>query len=235
MRATLSVLASLTLAAAAGERTAGRPHMLLALFDDLGYGDVSAYGAPDLRTPCLDRLAAEGIRFTTMRANATVCSPTRAAILTGRYADRVGVPGVIRTHPEDSWGWWAPGGPTLPDLLRAGGYRTALVGKWHLGLTSPNLPNERGFDVFRGFLGDMMDSYTTHLRHGQNYLRHDDREIQAEGHATELFTDWACEFIRSAAAQPDQPFFLYLAYTAPHFPIEPPDDWLRRVRARAGP
>jgi arylsulfatase A-like enzyme len=173
------------------------------------------------------------MRFTAMRANATVCSPTRAALLTGRYPDRVGVPGVIRTDPADSWGYLDPSVPTLADLLRRQGYHTALVGKWHLGLESPNLPNQRGFDRFHGFLGDMMDSYTTHLRHGRNYLRRDADEISAPGHATEVFTGWALDYLRERARQPGQPFFLYLAYNAPHFPIEPPDAWAARVRQRA--
>ncbi len=209
------------------------PNFLLILADDLGYGDVSAYGAPDVRTPHLDRLASEGMRFTAMRANATVCSPTRAAMLTGLYADRVGVPGVIRTHPENSWGWFAPGVPTLADRLRALGYHTAIVGKWHLGLESPNLPNERGFDLFRGFLGDMMDSYTNHLRLGHNYMRHNREEISPRGHATEIFTGWAIEYVGGTERPKERPFFLYLAYNAPHFPIEPPAEWLDRVRQRA--
>jgi len=210
-----------------------QPNLLLILADDLGYGDVSAYGAKDLHTPHLDRLAAEGLRFTAMRANATVCSPTRAAVLTGLYADRVGVPGVIRTHPGNSWGWFAPGVPTLGDRLRSLGYHTAIVGKWHLGLESPNLPNERGFDLFRGFLGDMMDSYTHHLRHGINYLRHNREEVSPQGHATEIFTAWAIEYLRGIERPPERPFFLYLAYNAPHFPIEPPSEWLQRVHDRA--
>lgn len=214
-------------------QTARPPSFLLILTDDHGYGDVSAYGAPDVRTPHLDRLAAEGMLFTTMRANATVCSPSRAALLTGRYPDRVGVPGVIRTHPQDSWGWLDPTTPTLADELRQAGYLTALIGKWHLGLASPNTPNERGFDFFHGFLGDMMDSYTTHLRHGQNYLRRNREVLEADGHATDLFTDWASTYLRERAEQPERPFFLLLAYNAPHFPIEPPTDWLARVQQRA--
>jgi len=211
--------------------TPAKPNFLLILADDLGYGDVSTYAARDVRTPHLDRLAAEGLAFTAMRANCTVCSPTRAAILTGRYADRVGVPGVIRTQPENSWGYFAPGVTTLPDRLRAAGYTTAIVGKWHLGLTSPNLPNERGFDFFHGFLGDMMDSYTTHLRHGQNYLRRDREVITPVGHATDLFTDWSAAYLRERGRD-KKPFFLYLAYNAPHFPIEPPAAWLEKVKQR---
>ena len=212
---------------------APRPHMLVILADDLGIGDVSAYRRADVETPALDGLAAGGMLFTGMRANCTVCSPSRAALLTGRYADRVGVPGVIRTDPADSWGFLDPAVPTLADELRAAGYHTAIVGKWHLGLVSPNTPTERGFDRFHGFLGDMMDSYTTHRRHGDNLMRLDTAEIDPEGHATDLFTDWAIAELEERARTPERPFFLYLAYNAPHFPIEPPVDWVRRVRARA--
>jgi arylsulfatase A-like enzyme len=211
---------------------AAQPNFLIILADDLGYGDVSAYHQSDVHTPNIDRLGAQGMIFTTMRANCTVCSPSRAALLTGRYADRVGVPGVIRTQPEDSWGYFDPKTPTLADELKRAGYRTALIGKWHLGLESPNLPNERGFDFFHGFLGDMMDSYTTHLRHGINYMRRNTEVIEPKGHATDIFSDWAVEYLRKRAKVKDQPFFLYLAYNAPHFPIEPPAEWLARVKAR---
>ncbi|MEO0510899.1 MAG: sulfatase-like hydrolase/transferase [Verrucomicrobiota bacterium] len=209
-----------------------KPNFLLILTDDLGYGDTSVYGAPDLTTPNIDRLAKEGMLFTSMRANCTVCSPTRAAMLTGKYADRVGVPGVIRTG-TNTWGYFDPSASTLADELNKAGYHTAIVGKWHLGLKSPNTPNERGFDFFHGFLGDMMDDYYTHRRSGNNYMRLNSEIIEPEGHATELFTDWAIEYLHDRASQPDEPFFLYLAYNAPHFPIQPPDDWLARVEARA--
>ena len=93
-------------------------------------------------------------------------------MLTGRYPELVGVPGVIRTHPENSWGYLDRPMPSCcRQLLRGAGYHTAIVGKWHLGLESPNTPNERGFDFFHGFLGDMMDDYFTHRRHDVNYMR----------------------------------------------------------------
>ena len=210
-----------------------RPNFLLIFTDDHGYGDVSTYGVSDVRTPHIDRIAAEGMLFTTMRANCTVCSPSRAALLTGRNADRVGVPGVIRTNPRDSWGYFDPKVPTLADVLGGAGYHTAIIGKWHLGLESPNTPNERGFAHFHGFLGDMMDSYTTHLRHGNNYMRRNNEVIEPIGHATDLFSDWAAAYLRGRAQSPDQPFFLYLAYNAPHFPMEPPAEWLAKVKQRA--
>ena len=180
---------------------APRPNFLIIYTDDHGYGDVSTYGESDVKTPNIDRIAADGMLFTTMRANCTVCSPSRAALLTGRYPDRVGVPGVIRTQSENSWGYFDPTVPTLADELKKAGYDTAIVGKWHLGLESPNTPNERGFDLFHGFLGDMMDSYTTHLRHGNNYLRFNDQVIEPEGHATELFTDWTIAYLKETDAE----------------------------------
>ena len=213
-------------------KPSAKPNFLLILTDDQGYGDVSAYGSPDVRTPNMDRIGAEGMLFTTMRTNCTVCSPSRAALLTGRYADRVGVPGVIRTQPGDSWGYFDPDVPTIADALKKAGYHTALIGKWHLGLESPNLPNERGFTHFHGFLGGMMDSYTTHKREGNNYMRHNMEVIEPQGHATELFSDWAVEYVNERANSQDQPFFLYLAYNAPHFPIEPPTEWLNKVKER---
>ena len=209
-----------------------KPNFLIIFTDDHGYGDVSAYRESDVRTPSIDRIGAEGMLFTQMRANCTVCSPSRAALLTGRYPDRVGVPGVIRTQPENSWGYFDPKVPTIADELKKSGYHTAIIGKWHLGLDSPNTPNERGFDFFHGFLGDMMDSYTTHLRHGINYMRRNAEVIQPQGHATNLFTQWATDYIQERASKPNQPFFLYLAYNAPHFPIEPPAEWLAKVKQR---
>lgn len=210
---------------------ADRPNVVVILADDLGYGDLGCYGATDLRTPHIDGLARDGLRFTKFYANCPVCSPTRASLLTGRYPDLVGVPGVIRTHADNSWGWLDPDAVLLPELLSDAGYHTAIVGKWHLGLESPNRPNERGFEHFHGFLGDMMDDYFHHRRHDINYLRLNEEEIDPAGHATDLFTAWACEYLRTRQSA-DEPFFLYLAYNAPHTPIQPPDDWLARVKER---
>jgi arylsulfatase A-like enzyme len=216
---------------ARGQSVSNKPNVVVILADDLGYGDLSAYGATDLKSPNIDKLIAAGMRFDRFYANCPVCSPTRAALLTGRFPDLVGVPGVIRTHITDNWGYLFPQAILLPQLLKRAGYHTAIVGKWHLGLASPNTPNERGFDHFHGFLGDMMDDYYTHRRHGFNYMRLNDKEIEPEGHATDLFTQWAIDYLRERAGE-KQPFFLYLAYNAPHAPIQPPQEWLDHVRQR---
>ena len=207
------------------------PNILLILADDHGYGDISAHNGPSIQTPNIDRIASGGTRFTRFYANSSVCSPSRASLMTGRYPDRVGVPGVIRTHPENSWGHFRQDAITLPSMLKQKDYHTSLIGKWHLGLETENHPGRRGFDRFHGFLGDMMDDYYTHLRHGINYMRHGFDTIDARGHATDLFTEWSVDFIRAQAQSP-QPFFLYLAYNAPHTPIQPPDEWVARVQER---
>ena len=216
---------------AAGARAAtAKPNFLVILVDDLGWGDLSSYGAPDLKTPHVDRLIASGCRFDRAYANCPVCSPTRAALLTGRYQDLVGVPGVIRTHVRSSWGNLIESIPLLPEVLKPAGYTSALVGKWHLGLEKPDTPMDRGFDHFHGFLGDMMDDYYTHRRHGINYMRLGREEIDPKGHATDLFTEWAQQWLRGR--KPDEPWCLYLAYNAPHTPIQPPKEWLQRVKGR---
>ena len=213
--------------------SAQQPNIVLIVADDLGYGDLSSYGAEDLHSPALDSLAASGIRFTQFYANSPVCSPTRASLLSGRYPPLAGVPGVIRTHASNNWGNLAQDIELLPEKLRLRGYHTSMVGKWHLGLNAPQRPVDRGFDHFEGFLGDMMDDYYNHRRHGINYMRRGEEVIYPEGHATDLFTDWAVHYIKSRTVS-TAPFFLYLAYNAPHTPIQPPEEWVAKVQQREG-
>ncbi len=207
------------------------PNVVVILADDLGFGDLSSFGAKDLHTPHIDALVESGVKFSNFYANSPVCSPTRAALLSGRYSDLIGVPGLVRTHPEDNWGYLSREARLVPQMIKDAGYHSAIVGKWNLGLESPNLPTERGFDFFHGFLGDMMEDYYTHLRHGQNYMRRDAEEIAPKGHATDLFTDWSIDYLNQRK-QDGRKFFLYLAYNAPHVPIQPPREWLNRVQSR---
>ena len=228
----IGVAATVIAPAARGANAdAEKPNVLLILVDDLGFGDLSSFGATDLKSPHIDKLFAAGVRVDPFYANCPVCSPTRAATLTGRYPDLVGVPGVIRTHARSNWGHLTPQAVLLPQVLKRRGYHSAIVGKWHLGVGTPNTPTERGFDYFKGFLGDMMDDYYKHRRHGINYMRLGRKTIDPKGHATDLFTQWAVDYVRARAGKPE-PFFLYLAYNAPHTPIQPPPDWLKRVKAR---
>lgn len=207
------------------------PNILIILTDDQGYHDVSYYGTEDLQTPNIDALRKDGMRFDNFLTNSPVCAPTRAALLSGRYPDRVGVPGLIRFHPENNWGYLDPKTVLLPQKLKEANYHTAHIGKWNLGLESPNLPNQKGFNLFYGWLEDMMDDYVIKRRHGKNFMRLNDEVIDPPGHATDLFTKWAVDYI-SEQAKDERPFFLYLAYNAPHFPVQPPKEWSDRVRQR---
>ena len=217
--------------AVAQSTIASKPNIIFILADDLGYADLSFTGGKDVKTPHIDALAAKGIFLKNCYANSTVCSPSRAALLTGKYPDLVGVPGVIRQQQKDSWGYLKEDAILLPAILKKSGYQTAIIGKWHLGFDKPNIPNSKGFDQFKGFLGDMMDDYYTHRRDGINWMRENEKEIDPKGHATDLFTDWAIDYVveknKSTA-----PYFLYLAYNAPHFPIQPPAEFLDKVKQR---
>ena len=133
--------------------SAARPNILVILTDDQGRGEYSDFGTKDIRTPAIDRLCHEGMTFDNFYANSCVCSPSRAALLTGCYPDRVGVPGLVRDLPDENWGWLSPKVTLLPKLLKTTGYHTAIIGKWNLGLESPNLPNERGFESLPRFPG----------------------------------------------------------------------------------
>lgn len=211
--------------------TITKPNVLIILVDDLGYHDVSYYGTQYIKTPNIDYLCGQGVRFDRFYSNSPVCAPTRAAILSGRNPEMVGVPGLIRSHPEDNFGYLTPGTILLPQILKENSYKTAIVGKWNLGLESPNKPNEKGFDFFRGFLDDMMDDYYDHLRYGNNFLRLNDQVVNPQGHATDIFTNWAVDYLNLQKSS-KQPFFLYLAYNAPHIPIQPKEDWLQKVTRR---
>jgi arylsulfatase A-like enzyme len=213
------------------EAQSAKPNILLILTDDLGYHDVSYYGTKDLRTPNIDQLCKAGMRFDNFYSNSPVCSPTRASLMTGRYPDHVGVPGLIRSNPNDNWGYLDPSAILLPALLKKAGYHTALIGKWNLGLESPNLPNEKGFDLFHGWLEDMMEDYTIKRRSGKNYMRLNQDSIDPKGHATDVFTAWSVEYIRERGKQ-QEPFFLFLSYNAPHFPVQPPQAYIDKIKKR---
>ncbi len=227
----LQVLTSLVLLLGCSLLSGAKPNIIVIIVDDLGYGDLSSYGATDLRTPHVDKLMESGVRFDSFYANCPVCSPTRAALLCGRYQELVGVPGVVRTHAPNNWGYLAQDAVLLPQVLKPAGYHSAIIGKWHLGLEEENQPTRRGFDFFHGFLGDMMDDYYHHRRHGNHYMRRNEEPVHPKGHATDIFSQWAVEYL-AERAQKKKPFFLYLSYNAPHTPIQPPADWFEKVKKR---
>jgi arylsulfatase A-like enzyme len=199
------------------ETPARRPNVLLILVDDLGYGDLGCYGSREVRTPNLDRLAKDGVRLTDCYAAAPVCSPTRAALITGRYPQRAGFEWVIRYH-EKGRGLPATGA-SLPALLKKGGYATGLFGKWHLGYRPAFAPNAHGFDTFFGFLAADLDYYAHKDANGDPGLYEDTRLVREKGYLTDLFTERSLAFLKENAARP---FFLEVAYNAPHWPFQVP-------------
>ena len=212
------------------------PNIIVILADDLGYGDLSCMYSRDMRTPNLDTFFGEGVRMDNFYTNASLSSPARASLLTGRYCDMAGVQGVIRNEGPNAYyqnfGYLAPDATLMQQTLKANGYATALIGKWHLGYTSPNIPNERGFDLFKGILGGMMDDYYTHIRMGFPALRINDSVCpKVEGHITDVLTNWAIDFTREQHDKA-KPYFLYLAYNAPHLPLDAPKDWIEKVKQR---
>lgn len=208
------------------------PNVVIVYADDLGYGDLGCYGHPTIRTPNLDRMAREGMRFTQFYSAAEVCTPSRAALLTGRYPVRSGMAhDRFRVLRSNSAGGLPKGEETLAELLRGRGYRTAMVGKWHLGHRPEHLPPAHGFDEYLGlpFSNDMMPSadapkgrekffvednahWRTPLLRGTNVV-----EAQPDQRGlTRRYTEEAVRFIRSNRRRP---FFLYFAHTFPHVPL----------------
>lgn len=195
-----------------------RPNIVLIVTDDLGYGDLGSYGAPDVKTPHLDGLAREGVRFTDFYANAPVCSPTRAALITGRYQQRVliEVPLTVQLHHANGL---PVTGRSLPALLRGAGYETALLGKWHLGYQPEFHPNRHGFDYFWGYLAGYIHWYEHVRSDGQHDLWENDEPATHTGYFDEEVTRRAVDFV---ARPRGAPFFLEVAYGSPHWPFLSP-------------
>ena len=197
-----------------------RPNVLLIMTDDLGYGDLGITGRTDYRTPVVDQLAREGMQLSQMYTAAPVCTPTRVALMTGRYPARtpVGLHEPLTTSPTGL----APDPPTLGTLMKAAGYETALVGKWHLGTLPPYHPLRHGFDEFYGILGPGAD-YASHIDVESREVLFQDgtRTVRTPGYLTELLTDRA---VRIVSRRHARPFFLNLQYNAPHWPWQAPGD-----------
>jgi len=207
-----------------------RPNFIFIMADDLGYADLGCYGGRTKCSPNLDRMAKEGLRFTQGYANSSVCSPTRFALMTGRWQHRLrgGADEPIRSGPArgDPTLGLPPAHPTLPSLLRDAGYATALVGKWHLGFPPHFGPLKSGYQEFFGSLSGGFD-YFTHLdTAGIHDLWEGERESHQKGYLTDLFTDRAVEFVKRFGVKGGrkEPFFLSLHYNAPHWPWETRDD-----------
>jgi len=212
MRRRTTIPVVILLASAACSAAEARPNVIVILADDLGCGDMSLYDGW-IKTPQIDQMAREGVSFTDFHSNSSVCSPTRAAFLTGRYQQRVGIIDVITGHLD------TPGLEatelTIPRLMKQNGYRTALFGKWHLGTKPRQNPIHHGFDEFVGFLPGGGDFH----RHG-NWM--DGTEVKAQkGYSTDIITDRSVDFIKRNR---DKPFFLYVSHQAVHNPYQTPAD-----------
>ena len=220
--------------AAAGEedeshKRDNRANIVFILADDLGYGDLGCYGCPDIKTPRLDRLAREGILLTDCYSNASVCSPTRAALLTGRYQQRIGLEWAVSYQvfgeglpPEEK---------SIARLIRDAGYGTAMVGKWHLGYDLDRQPNHHGFERFFGLLGGNHHYFEHYDRKGVPDLFRQTEPVRVEGYSTDLLGRAAVAYIE---AMKQGPFFLYVSLNAPHFPFQGPGDVDRTVTPKKG-
>ena len=214
-----------------------RPNVVAIYTDDQGIGDLGCYGAADMRTPHMDRLAAMGARFTDWYSNCPVCSPSRASLLTGKYPQRTGVVAVLPSDAEFEVPGLRAGEVSLAGELGRLGYRTAAIGKWHLGSAAFSRPMAQGFDDFFGFYSGWTDGYShRYYRQGGpnsqifHDLWHNGEEVWAdpENH-TPLFARRAVDYIGQQTSE--KPFFLYLAFGAPHYPMIAPRPYVERFPA----
>ena len=211
-----------------------RPNFVIIVTDDQGIGDLGCYGHPEVRTPNLDKLAASGIRFTQWYSNAPVCSASRAAILTGQYPDRAGVQGALPSQPTYDVPGLRKGETTLPGLLQKRGYRTAAIGKWHLGSATQSRPMAQGFDEFFGWYSGWLDAYShRYYQLGgppgkifHDMWRNETEVFEEPAYVTELLGREARTFLAKQTRQ--QPFLLYLAFGAPHYSLMAPKKYLDR-------
>lgn len=209
---------------------ADRPNFVVIMVDDMGYEGVSCFGNPFFKTPNIDRLAAEGMRLTDFHSSGTVCSPTRAGLLTGRYQQRAGIEAVIHPaadHPEHRKGLQKVE-LTFAEQLRTAGYATGLIGKWHQGYTEISEdyhPQNHGFDEFIGYHSGNVD-YVSHVGdHDRHDWWHGREETREEGYATDLINRHAIGFIERHR---DEPFCLYISHLAIHNPVQVRGDPVRR-------
>ena len=205
----------------------GPPNIVILFADDLGYGDLSSYGHPTIHTPRLDRMAQEGIKLTAFYVAAAACSPSRAALLTGRYPIRSGMVHVLGPDAEHG----LPASEvTLAEALKTQGYRTSAIGKWHLGAQDGYFPTDHGFDAYFGLLysNDMMPPWVQTQRSLELWRNTEPIEHPVDQTTlTKRYTEEAVQFIRDAK---DGPFFLYLAHSMPHVPLFRSDDFVGRSK-----
>lgn len=214
------------LAATAAWAAPPQPNILFFHADDLGFGDLACFGSPAIRTPHLDRLAAQGARLTQHYACAPCCSPSRAGLLTGVYPQRTGVTGVLREEHDNTG--MRQDLPTIAELLSRAGYDTALIGKWHLGMPPAYRPLRRGFQHFYGFLNGTID-YHSHLSlgggwKGREVTFHGNQPLRQQGYFPHLLCEEAVRYLKQKR---NRPFYLHYATPLPHAPYQVPEPWSR--------
>lgn len=206
-----------------------KPNFLFIMADDMGYADLSCYGRRDYKTPVLDSLAAQGMQLFHGYANSAVCSSTRVGLITGRYQYRI--PAGMEEPLGGANLGLEPDHPCLPSLLKAQGYHTALIGKWHLGLLPRFGPLQSGYDEFWGNRGGGVDYFTHAIGSGPDVWDGDIR-VETVGYYTDLLADRSLQYLNERAAEPDKPWLLSLHFTAPHWPWEANDAEGRAESAR---
>lgn len=215
-----------------------RPNILFILADDMGWGDLSCYGRPDYQTPNLDKLARQGTRFTNAYSAAPVCTPTRVGFHTGRYPARLPVGLEEPIHERSALGERIKttgiplSHPTVSSLIKAAGYETALVGKWHLGYLPDFGPLNFGFDEFFGIMSGAVDHFSHKDMTANLDLFEGEVPVERVGYLTDLLTDRAVDYLKRPHKKP---FYLSLHYTAPHWPWEGPNDRAASEAIKYGP
>ena len=209
-----------------GQEKSNHPNIILIMADDLGYGDISCFGSDFIQTPILDKMASEGIKFTDYHANGAVCTPTRAALMTGNYQQKAGLEGVIFVQTDKRIYGISDSEKTMAEIFKDAGYKTGMFGKWHLGYKPEFNPTYHGFDEFYGYVSGNVD-YISH-RDGIGIYDwwHNTDLSDDEGYVTDLITDKALEFMED---NKEQPFLLYLPHEAPHFPYQGRNDKADRL------
>ena len=197
------------------------PNIVLIMADDLGYAGIGCYGNEVIKTPNLDKLAEGGLRFTDFHSNGSVCTPTRAALLTGRYQQRSGMEGVIYVRGASRLVGLDSSETTVAEVLKANGYATGIMGKWHLGYKNEYNPVQHGFDEFYGYVSGNVDFHSHYDNSGIYDWWHNLDSIQEPGYVTDLITKHSVEFIKK---NKNHPFFLYVPHEAPHVPFQGPND-----------
>jgi arylsulfatase A-like enzyme len=232
-RSLLSGVAGMTLLAGDACAQSRPPNIVFFLADDMGYADVACYGRPDLRTPNIDRIAKEGVRFLQAYANSAVCTASRVGLITGQYQYRFKI-GLEEPLAANSAVGLPPQQPTLPSLLKKAGYATTLLGKWHLGYLPNYGPLKSGYDHFWGFRSGALDYYTHTDTGHKDDLWDGDVPVQQTGYMTDLIGDRAVDAVNSYAGA-SQPFFLDVHFNAPHWPWEAVGDQAEAERLRKAP